>query len=454
MEHGAEIASGKWSVPQCPFEIEYAARVLDDIRLAVVDAFFSLPRGGAEIGGVLLGKWEGDRVSISGFEPLACEHALGPSFTLSARDQAQLAEMIGAARRNAPDRQPVGWYHSHTRSEIFLSEADRAIHHRFFPEPWQVALVLKPNTFEPTRAGFFFREPGGAMHSEASYHEFRLDAMPLRPNGAAGFGNLPRQRPAREHLPPPAPEPAQTMDPPKPKGRGPITREIPIEVPPVNGADGHEAEPAAFPTPGFGQLSPDRSWRVFKAVAILAICLAAGGAGYQTRQYWLPQVLAKLRAVLPHEPSPYLSLAVSDDNGQLRIRWDRDSPAVRNALDGTLEITDGNSVPQTLRLDSAHLASGGFTYSRQTERVDVTLIAAEPGGEMVREQTSFLGQLPAQKPAAAGPAAAKDTEAEREKLQKALNFQAAKTRKLEKDVKEMQEQLEKGKQTPDPAKKN
>jgi len=44
-----------WSAPACPFAIGYPARVLDDIRLAVVDAFFSLPRGGAEIGGILLG---------------------------------------------------------------------------------------------------------------------------------------------------------------------------------------------------------------------------------------------------------------------------------------------------------------------------------------------------------------------------------------------------------------
>src|SRR5271165_4475555 len=119
MEHGTEIAMGAWSVPQCPFRIEYAARVLDDIRLAVVDAFFSLPRGGAEIGGVLLGKRVGSRVFIADFETLDCEHAMGPSFTLSVRDQARLTEMTAKARRNPANRQPVGWYHSHTRSDIF-----------------------------------------------------------------------------------------------------------------------------------------------------------------------------------------------------------------------------------------------------------------------------------------------------------------------------------------------
>ena len=53
-------------------------KVLDDIRLAVVDAFFSLPRGGAEIGGILLGRRERDRVIITDSAALECEHAFGP----------------------------------------------------------------------------------------------------------------------------------------------------------------------------------------------------------------------------------------------------------------------------------------------------------------------------------------------------------------------------------------
>src|SRR3954462_6908221 len=83
-----------WGVPECPFLIEYSARVLDDIRLAVVDAFFSLPRGGAEIGGILLGRWDDGRLSITEYAALDCEHATGPSFTLSARDAIRLSELL------------------------------------------------------------------------------------------------------------------------------------------------------------------------------------------------------------------------------------------------------------------------------------------------------------------------------------------------------------------------
>ena len=60
-----------WSAPECPFKIEYTPHVLEDIRLAVMDAFFSLPRGGAEIGGILLRPQDGrdgGRLTRSGEE--------------------------------------------------------------------------------------------------------------------------------------------------------------------------------------------------------------------------------------------------------------------------------------------------------------------------------------------------------------------------------------------------
>jgi proteasome lid subunit RPN8/RPN11 len=465
MERGAELAMATWMAPECPFRVEYSTRVLDDIRLAVVDAFFSLPRGGAEIGGILLGKREDNLISITDYLALDCEHAMGPSFTLSPRDQTHLAEMIAKAKRNLRDRQPVGWYHSHTRSEIFLSETDQDIHKRYFPEPWQLALVLKPHTFEPTRGGFFFREADGSIRGAASYQEFLLDPLPMRPVPAGGA--------------PPAPaahKPHITMAPElrlassgKDRGRVPITREIPLDVPFASAraaaereADSEpEAEGEDLDAPQFTQLKQDRSWRAVKVVAGLAVLVALGGAGYQTQQYWLPQVMARVRPVLPKEPDAYLALSATDDNGELRIQWDRNAPAVRNALDAVLEITDGNPLPRSIHLDPAHLATGAFTYSRESERVDVALTASQPNGQQVHEATSFLGKLPAQRVRADDPEARKekDSEAQRaEKLQKDLNFQAAKTRKLEKDLKDVRDQLQNEQrrrlsaQSPDPAK--
>ncbi|HMC59945.1 MAG TPA: Mov34/MPN/PAD-1 family protein, partial [Candidatus Solibacter sp.] len=178
---GAQLT---WETPQCPFSIECSTRVLDDIRLAIVDAFFSLPRGGAEIGGILLGTQEPGRLAVTSYQAIECEHANGPSFTLSQNDEAKLRDQLASVRG-----QVVGWYHSHTRSGIFLSETDLDIHTRYFPEPWQIALVMKPHTFQPVCVGIFFRERDGRIHANAAYRELVLEPLPMRqvPSGERGF---------------------------------------------------------------------------------------------------------------------------------------------------------------------------------------------------------------------------------------------------------------------------
>ena len=189
---GAQVT---WVAPQCPFSIEYSTRVLDDIRLAVVDAFFSLPRGGAEIGGILLGTYEPGCLAITSYQASRCEHAAGPSFTLSPNDETKLREQLASVRG-----QVVGWYHSHTRSGIFLSEADLDIHKRFFPEPWQIAMVIKPHTFQPVCMGLFFRERDGSIHASAAYQETLLEPLPLRqvPSGEPAFRPAPAAHYSRE----------------------------------------------------------------------------------------------------------------------------------------------------------------------------------------------------------------------------------------------------------------
>ena len=45
-----------------------------------------------------------------------------------------------------PDAKIVGWYHTHPSMGVFLSHYDTWLHSNFFPEPWQVALVVEPVT--------------------------------------------------------------------------------------------------------------------------------------------------------------------------------------------------------------------------------------------------------------------------------------------------------------------
>lgn len=423
----SENAAGlsKWNAPECPFPIEYEPRALDDIRLAVVDAFFSLPRGGAEIGGVLFGKWNNERLTITDYAALDCEHAFGPSFTLSPRDETRLTELLAASNGNS--LRPVGWYHSHTRSEIFLSDADREIHRRFFPEPWQVALVLKPHTFHPTRAGFFFRERDGGIHAQASYHEFALTPLLVKPAPSGA----PVAAAVEPEPPPPAPVPAEV--PPSAASQPPAAAaaEEPGQAPPL---------PKFLDPPK----EPSRRW--LKVAVALLVGFGLGAASYLKRDILLPPLLAMVhrQKPVPAPPlPPALGLNTLDSDGQLQIRWNPNSVAVQQASGGVLSIDTGGPTPQEIPLDKTHLLSGVFTFGRQTERVDVSLATTQADGHATREGTAFMGKLPDKKPLE-DPAIQqqRDNLAKQvAKMQTDLNAEIARNSKLRKTVDQLSQQL-------------
>jgi proteasome lid subunit RPN8/RPN11 len=402
------------NAPEYPFTIEYSPRVLDDIRLEVVEAFFSVPHGGAETGGILLGNWDGKRLAITDYAALDCEHAFGPTFTLSKRDQARLGDLLTTRGKNGA--RPVGWYHSHTRSEILLSDVDEAIHRRFFPEAWQVALVLKPQTFQPTKAGFFFRGADGAILAKTSYKEIVLAPLPAKPTPSAAEA---------EAEPPRAPAPFASRD----------------GAPAVATASGRGEH---TPVPKFLDLPP-RPSRRWQQVALPLLAFATMGiAAYLWRDLWMPRALALAQqSPTPSPPTPPLGLNTIDSDGQLQIRWNANLTAIQKATEGVLSIDAGGPAPQQIPLDKAHLRSGVFTFERQTERVDVSLSLPQPDGTPMREGTTFMGKLPERKPVE-DPAIRQERDRLKRQLAQMdsdLNAEIARNAKLKKTVSELTKQL-------------
>jgi hypothetical protein len=340
-----------------------------------------------------------------------------------------LVELLASAEQN-PDRlKPVGWYHSHTRSEVFLSEADQDLHNRYFPEPWQVALVLKPHTFHPTRAGFFFREPDGSIHGTASYQEFALEPLPVRPLPS---GVVPATESAPSVHLRHGPDPG-----------GPVIAveaEAVAQVPAPAAEPASETQPDELPLPSFLAQPAKRKSRRFKIVLVMALCAAVAVLGYQTRDLWLPSLLAAVRTT----PELWVGLNATDNDGQLQIQWDGNSPTVRQATNANLEIDDG-FVPWEIQLDARHLSAGTFVYSRQSERVDIKLAIHLPGGQQAHGATSFLGKLPERKPPPEDPEIRKQRDALAEQaaqLKSDLAAEVARTKKLAKSLDEVKKAFE------------
>ena len=86
-----------------------------------------VPRGGVEIGGLLVGpKLRESGVVVDGIIPLKIEYEYGPSFRMSASDLAQVAALVESVQID-PSKAVVGFYRSQTRGNETFRDSDREI---------------------------------------------------------------------------------------------------------------------------------------------------------------------------------------------------------------------------------------------------------------------------------------------------------------------------------------
>ena len=88
-----------------------------------------------------------------------------------------------------------------------------------------------------------------------------------------------------------------------------------------------------------------------------------------------------------------IQLQALDQKGQLQIRWNPGSNAIRRAVAAKLYIIDG-SERLFVKLDDARLRLGNVNYARSSDRVELRMELAQPGGKWVEEQATFVGTRP------------------------------------------------------------
>jgi|GEM_PF-1984082 len=354
-----------------PFSIECSPAVLDQINADVAEAFYSIPHGGAETGGVLYGTQEESKVTIRAARPLSCEHAYGPAFNLSPNDFARLEALLEAPKneRTLAGLTVVGWYHSHTRSEISLTPADIEIHKKYFPGAWKVAVVLRPAPMQPTRAVFFFTETDGAIRKSSRQLELSVPRGAREPRAAAA-GSPSRPAARRERAPEPERPQADEPD--------PGTRAALAPLPPPR--------PDVAPLSMFGSAPRREKKRArrpwwFWALGAAVLLTLIGAPLYLTREYWMPAA----------SPAAALELRGISREGQLEIHWNSSAPQVRNARSGSLEITDG-AVRRVIALDPAFLRAGVVSYTRRGEVVKLHFTVVTVDGTRLEQYSAFIGE--------------------------------------------------------------
>lgn len=377
---------GLWKVDSHPAVIEYSSLVMSEIADFVNDGLQQLVRGGIEVGGILFGSRDGSALRIKAWRPLMCEHAHGPSFLLSAKDQQGLEKLVSDSKSDPElkECEPLGWFHSHTRSEIYLTSDDLQIYHRYFPEPWQVALVLRPKRDERVRAGFFIRESGQPVRAESSLLEFAIEPV------------------SKAVIQPPSITPA------------PIAPSLP-EAPPVRSE----------------RVVHSPLW--LKWLSLAAVILLLLAAVRITAFKWRTE----------SENPVILPLSVTDLSGTLQIEWDRGFKQVVEADSAEILIADG-AQKFTKVLDAAAVREGAFHFVRNNEDVRIQLTLFRRGKPTAKEISVFVGpkfvrgseEVPGRTNRKRQRVADENV-----RLREALTKETARAQRLEETVRTLQERL-------------
>ena len=364
--------------------------VIDRIIPEVMRGFTSLPRRGAEVGGVLLGRiTPGARleVTVEDVEFVPCEYLSGPSFHLSGRDTAGLEEAL--TRRGVDEALTVvGCFRSHTRKDLFLDDQDVGIFAKYFSSPGNVFLLIKPYATRASTAGFFFWEDG-EVQRDVCYQEFpfgrrelgggdprvamrvRADAAHPRHaaplverNQALGSADRPETGPAPE----PEPKRSSLADP----------KANPLP-PPRRAGCSIFSEPAE-PVPEGPSAVSSRRW-----LWVPALLLVGALGGFFGLQYSKRSGTNENGGPLP------LKLAVFENQTQLDVVWDRESSSVTGARSGVLTIQDGN-FRRDIELTPIQLRDGRVRYSRITGDVSVRLEVTSPSGQSQTESIRLIAK--------------------------------------------------------------
>lgn len=373
-----------WRAESQPIEVALAFDVIDRMNPEIGDAFRALRRRGAEVGGILLGRvipGEKTVVHISDYVSIPCERRFGPSYTLSETDYGAFDRECAKWRAGSGSGlMLVGFYRSNTREHIALSEADMQLLASRFPEPYIVALLVKPYADKVFDAAFFVRKENGLTAAGQPAFPFRRKELgggvsPLF-TPQPGIVEAPERASARNrmlggnleavqdlpaavipHTPHPLPGPVSIEHAAPPARPVETARQAPADSAPPG-----EAYPYIPPAPARTGVAP---W----AAALLSILFAAGGliGGY---------LYAGSRH---HEENPAaasalytLGLKAQIDDGVIQLSWDNSASALRDALKGVVTVEDGDNT-RTIELETADLARGRMRFRPQAKKVDIRM---------------------------------------------------------------------------------
>ena len=220
-----------WTAPGGSATVTYSLPLFHEIDFAVNEGYRKISHGGVEVGGLLFGSLEKDGARIEAFRPIACDHASGPSFVLSDGDLERLMVQLDAAASDPElaSLKPVGWFLSRTRSPLQLMEREMVLFDYFFAEPGMLAVMVKPERFQPTRFTFLVRDREGKVARGAGPPPVILP-LPGRGTSSADLSVPAIPAPAVNSA---APQPVESPNPPEAPPEAQVEAAAPPDILPA-----------------------------------------------------------------------------------------------------------------------------------------------------------------------------------------------------------------------------
>jgi len=329
-----------------------------------------LPRGGAEIGGLLVGpKSRENGLVVDAILPLTIEYKFGPSMKMSDADFAKLAELIESVQSD-PAKAVVGFYRSQTRKNETFRETDRQIcaaiekTHTSFADHFSCYFVVAPISRAEKLAHVWMKKGGDWEYSQSLLRANALPSVPAPP---------PTVSRDKTHVETLAVETISEQVQPAP---APVFFDFPV--------------PATAPP-----WRPSR--RFYSTLAIFAatfVVSAAGMGGYNAYEAMLKNRAAAaeaaataVQAAVNQESTPPLRMGFSaaHENGLWKLSWDRGTMDVLKPSGAVLAIKDGAN-QQEIHLTPADLSSGTIYYTSRSGDLSFSLQLESAGSTTPMEE--------------------------------------------------------------------
>ena len=356
-----------WQAPGQQVVVHLQLDVVDRMSAEIMRGFGAVPKRGAEVGGILVGvitdpaePGGASTIRIEDFEPVPCKYVRGPSYLLTEYERMLFDEVCERrSSKNGGRTYAIGYYRSHTRDGLALSPEDIGLLDQYFPLPMQVALLVRPFATKPSTAGFFLRENGVFPAATPLEFPFRRWEM---------TGEEPPRRPTLQ----------ESRQEKKAKGKEPAARAGSFTFAPSSGrifsAEPMEESSEESPEPHVSARSRSGMWMVAAFVFLLLGVML----GYEAS-----------RITAPRRSSDFaLSLALERTGQNLTVHWNPNSPAVRSANNGLLEIEDGGEAKR-VELDRANLSNGSMVYRNASDKVRFRLVVYLDAGLSVTEELQW-----------------------------------------------------------------